>query len=203
MWISEHEQGTEEWKMERLGIATASRFGDIMTMAKFLPAKNMYLFELVAEAISGEMVDWGSSEHTERGTEMEPEAVAFYELVKDVNVTAVGLCKPTEDSRYGFSPDGLIDDDGGLEVKCPSLKYHAKYLVDGVVPSAYKPQVYGSLYGSGRDYWDFISYHPQAKPLIVRTTKDDPAYIKWRDAFDPVLAGFIARLDEAIEATQQ
>jgi len=80
--------------------------------------------------------------------------------------------------EVGCSPDGLIDKEqdgliGGLEIKCPLQGTHVEYLRAGKVPSKYMLQVQGCMFVTGRGYWDFMSYHPKMKPLIVRTYRDD------------------------------
>jgi hypothetical protein len=68
-------------------------------------------------------------------------------------------------------------DKGGLEIKCPAPATHVSYLRDGTLPSKYYQQVMGCLWITGREWWDFMSYHPSMKPLIVRVERDEE-YIK-------------------------
>ena len=143
-----------------------------------------------------------------RGNELESCAVAMYELDYDCVVNQAGLCKPDIDSMYGVSPDGLIDgvgDDpeigsGGLEIKAPRLKKHLQYITENVLPADYVHQVYGSMFVTGRDYWDFMSYSEDYKPFYIRTTKEDEQYKKWAAAFEPILNEFLTDLKKIIEA---
>jgi hypothetical protein len=73
----------------------------------------------------------------------------------------------------GASPDGLVGESGGLEIKCPMPATHIEYLRDGRLPSKYIQQVQGCLWISGRDWWDFMSYHPKMTPLIIRVYRDE------------------------------
>lgn len=200
MIISEHEQGTDEWFNDRLGIATASMFTSIMTLKQLKRAKTDYIYLLAAEAITQvEQTDRFENKHTQRGNLLEPDAVLRYEFDHDVDCSLVGLCKPEIASMYGASPDALIGDDGGLEVKCPELKKHLQYITDNVLPDEYKPQVYGSLFVTGRDYWDFMSYSEDYKPFYIRTTKEDEQYKKWAAAFEPILNEFLTDLKSIIK----
>ena len=194
MIVHNFDQNTPEWVQARCGLVTASRFGDVMTVKQMKPAKNAYIYEICAERITGAPQEQFVTEAMKDGIEREPKAIEYYEFLTGKHVDTVGLI--TNDSnRVGASPDGLIDDDGGLEIKCPTLKTHLEYIDKGILPDKYIPQVYGSLYLSGREYWDFLSYHPDASEFMIRTTANDEHYLKWKAAFEPVLSDFISRID--------
>ena len=172
------EQGTPEWFQARLGIPTASEFGKIITPAKLEPSRqaDTYINKLVAEWVRGKPDESFQSDWMKRGNEFEEEARDFYTFHTDTEVKQVGFC--LVDSRnYGCSPDGLIDKDkdgkGGAEIKCPSPGVHVGYLLAEKVPTEYRLQILGSLLTTGRVWWDFISYHPDMRPLIVRTYRKD------------------------------
>ena len=175
MQILNIEQGTDEWHKARRGVITGSRFKDIVTPAKgdLSSSSKKYMYELVAERM-GATIESFSNEYMQRGTELEADARSAYEFIKDAAVSEVGFCL---EGIIGVSPDGLINDDGGLEIKCPKETTHISYLDDGGLPLIYKPQVQGSLWITGREWWDFMSYHPQLPPLIVRVYRDED-YIK-------------------------
>ena len=167
------EQGTDEWFMARLGIPTASEFGKIITPAKLEPSRSAdtYINKLVAEWLRDKPDESFQSDWMKRGLEVEEEARDFYTFQTDVEVTQVGFC--LEDAkRYGCSPDGLMDE-GGLETKCPSPGVHVGYLLANKVPTDYRLQILGSLLVTGYEWWDFLSFHPDMKPLIVRTWRKD------------------------------
>ena len=192
-------QGTEQWKQQRRGIPTASRFKDIVVFDKRKKAwragtGKAYLYELVADAFANDP-KFGGNEHTERGNELEPKARACYELSTGLEVQEAGFML-SSCLRFGASPDGLIGDSGGCEFKCPDAKKHVEYLIGDVVPSEYKPQVYGSMVALGLDWWDFSSYHPNMKPLIVRTTVDSDDFKEFVDVFHPAMDEFLKALDE-------
>jgi len=173
MKICSHEQGSPEWFEARLGIPSASMFSKIVTTKGVWSTQaDSYINQLVAERLTGEREEIYQSHHMIRGTELEPEARDMYCLVKDVEVQEVGFCLH-DTLKAGCSPDGLIGEDGGLEIKAPAPATHVEYLRGGVLPSRYKQQVMGCLWITQREWWDFVSYHPNMKPLIVRVERDE------------------------------
>ena len=167
------EQGSDEWISARLGIPSASMYGKIITtQGKWSTQADTYINQLVAEKLTGEQTPFYQNEHMARGTELEPDARKMYEFIKDVEVQEVGFCLH-DTLEAGASPDGLIGEDGGLEIKCPAPATHVEYLRGGKLPSKYKQQVMGCLWITGREWWDFMSYHPNMKPLIVRVERDE------------------------------
>lgn len=174
MQIHNVDQNSDEWLSLRLGIPTASEFGKILTATgKPSTQKTDYMNKLLAEWMTGKPVDsWGGNEHTERGHELEDDARSDYEFMHDVQVTRVGFVT-RDDGLVGCSPDGLVGDDGGHEIKCPSGGVHVSYLLKEEVPTKYIPQVQGSIMVCERDWWDFTSYHPDMESLHVRVYRDD------------------------------
>jgi hypothetical protein len=189
--INNHTQGSEAWLESRLGRPTASNFGKLITpTGKASTSAEGYINELIAQKITGEIPEFFKSEAMQRGNELEASAKALYEFTRDVEVVEVGLC--LHDSlECGASPDGLINDDGGIEVKAPLSHTHVSYLRDGDIPAKYIPQVQGCLWITEREWWDFMSYHPSMEDLIVRVYRDE-AYIK-------KLADLVTRAVEIIE----
>ena len=177
--IKDIEQGSQEWLQLRLGIATASNFKKIITSTG-VESKSLqdYAFELASDSLLTEPEASFQSEAMIRGNELEEEARSYYSFVNDVKIDQVTFIKKDE---IGYSPDGLIGENGVIEIKCPLKKNHLKYLIDNKLPSEYKPQVQGGLYISEREYCDFISYHPlfkdDKKMFVVRIYRDEE-YIK-------------------------
>lgn len=180
MIIVDCEQLSLEWWQTRRGVPTASQFNRIITPAKrrYSSQARKYACELVAE-LRDFNPPWLSNQGRpyrstamQNGVDTEPEARRWYEVERNTDVTRVGFCL-SDDLRFGCSPDGLIGDDGGLELKCPLLATQAEYLDAGVVPLEYLPQVHGSLIVTGRQWWDFMSYAPGLPPLLIRVVPDD------------------------------
>ncbi len=185
--LVEVEQRSDEWLKLRCGVATASCFDKIITPAtgKASASAVAYRRELLAEWLMGEPVSIKESGWMQRGTEMEPEARAFYEFEADAEVTEAGFVFLDERRQIGCSPDGLVGDDGLIEIKCPAPHTHVGYLIDAKLPTAYIPQVQGALWVTGRQWCDFVSYSDTMESLIVRVRRDE---------------GYIAKMAVLIEA---
>ncbi len=200
MIILDCEQLSEEWFAARCGIPSASRFDKLITpTGKPSTSATAYRRELLAEWVTGEKQQIKQSEWMIRGIEMEPEAREYYEFTTDTEVREVGLIFRDEDRLVSCSPDGLINADGrtsgrvgegGLEIKCPAPGTHVGYLIDNKLPTAYVPQVQGSMYVSGLDYWDFMSYCPGIDPVLIRVERDTA----WLAKFAPILDSFIEKM---------
>ena len=164
-------QGSPEWLKVRAGIPSASNFDKIVT-TKGEPSKQRqkYLYQLAGERITGIPEEIYQNLAMQRGLELETEARNLYQVINDEIVTEVGFCMA---EGYGASPDGLVGEKGGLEIKCPTLAVHVGYLIEGILPTDYFQQVQGNLLSSGREWWDFMSYYPAMKPLIIRVKRDE------------------------------
>ena len=193
MIIYDCKQGTEAWLLKRCGLPTASEF-DALISPEMKPrtgqGRTTYLLSKVAEKVMGYPAQSFSGGAMEQGSILEGEALPFYEFTFDAKVQRVGFCT-TDDGRIGCSPDGLLGEDGGIEVKCPSPHVHLGYLLGGVVPKEYLAQVHGSLYVTGRAYWTFLSYNRNFPPLVVRVERDEA----WIAALDAALKQFLADFD--------
>jgi len=188
------EQGTEEWLTARLGIPTATGVSNIVTPSgKKSSAWTSYLAELVAESIEGLTEGYKSTDML-RGNQLEEQARMAYEFATGNDVVQVGGVYRNADKDMMISPDGLIPTlRKGLEIKCPKMKTHIKYIIEGVVPSEYIIQVQVALWVTGYDSWDFVSYCPEYKKqtLFIHTEKPDPVLMK---AFDKYIPQFIETL---------
>lgn len=174
-------QRSEEWFAARRGLPTCSRFDKILTPARGDPSKAQgeLINELLAESLcpvptEGFIQPQYTSIEMEHGMRLEASARCLYELsyAKGAKVTEVGLLI-SDCGRFGGSPDALVGEDGGVEIKAPTASVHVGYIRGGVLPISYKTQVHGHLIVSGRKFWDFFAYHPGIDPFIVRTVPDD------------------------------
>lgn len=165
-------QRTDDWFRDRLGIPTASNYGKLITSTgKPSTTSEAYINELIAQRITGDLPEQFTNVHIERGIELEPDAVSWFEFETDLTVTESGFVRHP-DIDTGCSPDGLIGDDGGLEIKCPADHTHVAYLRSGKLPAKYVQQVQGSMWVTGRDHWWFLSYHPTMPKLLLRIERD-------------------------------
>lgn len=173
MRVIEAEQGTEDWLRARIGCPSGSGFSKLITAAgKVSTSRDTYVNQLIAEKVIGELPETYTNEWMERGKVLEPEARAFYEFEREYVVQETGFLKH-DDYECGVSPDGLVNLDGGLEIKCPAPATHVKYIRAGKLPAEYKAQVMGCLWITGREWWDFLSYHPSLPPFLIRVQRDE------------------------------
>ena len=189
------EQGSEEWLQARLGIPTATGFENIVTATgKKSSAQIKYMAELIEESIIGLQDESFKSRFMERGNQLEPLARSAYEFITGNAVTQVAGVYLDENKEVMVSPDGLIPElKKGLEIKCPKMSTHIRYLLEGGVPSEYIIQVQANLWVTGYDTWDFVSYCPeyQKQPLYIFTAHRDQALMT---AFNKLIPQFLNTL---------
>lgn len=179
------EQGSEEWHAARLAIPTASQFNRIVTSTgqKGRQASD-YLAELYAEHITGQQVEIKQTDDMMRGTELEPQARAMYELETGNDVIEVGGVYLDEHKTVMISPDGLIPElKKGIEIKCPRVKKHIQTIWSNSIPTEYILQVQGALWVTGYETWDFISFCPDftPQPILIITVQRDEKLIETID----------------------
>jgi hypothetical protein len=165
-------QGSEEWFNIRLGKVTASNFGT--AIAKPGSTRTLYMRRLIAERLTGEPQVTYKNGNMERGTELEPSAREYYAVLNDCLIKEIGFIEVNED--VGVSPDGLIGDEGGVEIKCPLPSTHIDYILGDREIAVYRPQVQGCMWATGRKWIDFVSYCPEVKrrPIwIHRVMRDE------------------------------
>lgn len=197
-------QGSPDWFAIRAGIPTCSEFHKVMakvgprggTSHKEYVERAKYMRTLAGEIITGEPheSEWKGNRHTERGHEREDEARSLYALMHDVEPFRVGFIR---NGNCGGSPDSLIGDDGGLEIKDCLPHIQIERLQSGVLPPEYKWQVIGLLLVSEREWWDFMSHCRGLPPFEIRTyRKDVEAELKeLREAIDRFVEELHALVD--------
>lgn len=176
MKIHEVTQGTAEWLRLRVGKITGTRLKDLMAK------DNLGLIdEMIAENVSGLVENSFVSPAMELGIIREPIARQLYEETSNNKVSEIGFITSDKFDFVGCSPDGLIEENGvfigGLEIKCPGIKSHVKYLRQQQIPNEYKYQVYNYFLCADSIQWlDFVSYCPEFKnkPLFIhRITRQE------------------------------
>lgn len=192
-------QGSDEWFAQRIGLVTASRLNDVMATLKSggeAATRKNYRAQIIAERLTGTKADSFTNSAMQWGTDNEPLARANYEVLYGVDVDQVGFVHHPEIKMTGASPDGLISEDGLIEIKCPNTATHIEYLLGGVVPAEYKNQMLWQMECTGRKWCDFVSYDPRMPEdlqlFVVRFERDDEKLKELR-------AGVIKFLDEVIE----
>lgn len=196
MIIRSEPQGSLEWLLARSGVVTASEFDNIVTgefKARTGEMVRSYLARKVAEKWLGSTLAGFQSTDMEFGQILEERAIPYYELQTGETVTRVGLIT-NDEGTIGCSPDGLIGEKSGIEVKCVRPETHVKYLLNGILPKDYAPQVHGAMFVTGRSQWEFMSYARGFPPFIL-TVQRDEEIIK---AIGGAIDDFISELDAAM-----
>lgn len=185
MKIYDFIQGSDEWYAARLGKVTASKFATATASGRgSSPSKTRkdLMIKLIAERMTGMPEESYSNKAMEYGTETEQEAREYYEALNGVSVRQVGFIERDEDT--GASPDGLIDDDGMLEIKCPFPTTHIKYILADKMPAEYVKQVQGQLWVAERKWCDFISFDSRVsqRPYFCKRVVRDETCISELEA---------------------
>lgn len=169
------QQRSEEWKVLRAGKVTASRISDVLAELKKgtgeAATRRNYKAEIIAEILTGIPAEMFVSKEMQWGTDTEPFARAAYEIAEDVAVDTIGFAIHPQVARFGASPDGLVSDIGMVEIKCPNTSTHLDYILAGVVPAEYQPQILAGLCCAGREWCDFVSYDPRLPERFRLFTK--------------------------------
>lgn len=163
MDLSTVEQRSEEWHEARLGKVTASRVADMMARTKSGPSasRKNYRAELVLERLTGQRQGGHNSAAMQWGTDVEPQARAAYEFLTDRAVVETGFVVHPRIADLGASPDGLVGDDGLLEIKCPIPATHLEIIETGAIPDKYIKQMQTQMACTGRAWCDFVSFDPR------------------------------------------
>lgn len=181
------EQGSIAWKALRAGKVTASRVADVLSKVKSgeSAGRKNYRMDLVAERLTGKPADSFTNSAMQWGTEQEPFARIAYETHKGLFVEQVPFVDHPTIEWFGCSPDGLVGEDGLLEIKCPNTTTHLEYLQEGKPPTRYIPQMMAQMACTGRKWCDFVSFDPRLPEdlqlFVVRLNWDD-AYIQEMEA---------------------
>jgi len=189
-------QGTEAWLAERAGRVTASALSNVM-MAKTAAGYQNYMAQLICERLTGEPVETFKSAAMDYGTETEPQARAFYELETGFDVVEVGFIPHPALENSGASPDGLIGDDGGLEIKAPQPAKHIKNLMGGTIDKAYMLQMQWGMACTGREWWDFVSFSPALPDEMQMHCQRVEADAELIEEITSAVTSFLADVDKA------
>ena len=194
------EQGTEEWFTIRIGKVTASRVADVIARTKtgYSATRDNYMAQLVCERLTNQKGESFSNAAMQHGTDTEPLARAAYEALQDVLVDEVGFVPHPTIEMAGASPDGLVGDDGLLEIKCPNTATHIETLISKVVPGKYNTQMQFQMACTGRQWCDFVSFDnrlPAELQLFVTRVPRDEVFIR---LIESEIVQFLAELDDKI-----
>jgi putative phage-type endonuclease len=196
------EQRTTEWHQARLGKVTASRVSEVIAKGKGA-TRESYMADLIVERLTGQRGGGFSTAHMEWGTEQEPHARAAYSARTGELVEEVGFIQHPRLEHAGASPDGLVNDEGLVEFKCPATSTHLDTLLAGEVPTKYIPQIQFQMACTGRKWCDFVSYDPRLpehlRMFVKRVERDD----KYITTLEGEVKTFLAELNEKLEKLQE
>lgn len=199
------EQRSTEWFTARLGKVTASRVADVIAKTKtgYSTSRENYMAQLVCERMTGTQGESYNNAAMQWGTDQEPLARAAYEAAKDVLVDEVGFVVHPTINNAGASPDGLVGDDGLIEIKCPNTATHIDTLLSDKVPNKYNTQMQWQLVCTGRKWCDFVSFDPrmpEGLQLFIQRVDFDAEYVKMLEA---EITGFLGELETKIEKLKE
>jgi putative phage-type endonuclease len=194
-------QGSDAWKAARLGKVTASRIADVVAKTKngWGASRANYMAELIVERLTGIPTEGYINGAMQWGTATEPEARMEYQLHTGYAIEQVGFVPHPTIEMAGCSPDGLIGDDGLVEIKCPNSATHIEMLLARGFPSErYEKQIQFQLACTGRQWCDFVSYDPRLPErmrLFIKRIERDPAQIQY---LETAAIGFLLELHKKI-----
>lgn len=196
------QQQTDEWYSARIGRVTASRVADILAKTKSGPSASRanYLAQLICERLTVAREEGFESSAMVWGRETEPQARAAYEFLTDRAVVETGFVMHPTLADFGASPDGLVGEDGLLEIKAPNTATHIETLLSETVPGKYVTQMQAQMACTGRAWCDFVSFDPRLPgdlQLFVKRVDRDAAFIT---EMESEIRAFLTELDAKVEA---
>ena len=195
------EQRSIEWFAARLGKVTASKVADVIAKTKtgYSTSRENYMAQLVCERMTGTQGESFTNTAMQWGTDQEPLARAAYEAAKNVLVDEVGLVTHPTILMSAASPDGLVGNDGLIEIKCPNTATHIDTVLTEKVPTKYIPQMQWQMACTQRKWCDFVSFDPrmpEGLQLFIQRVDFDSEYVKMLEA---EITGFLVELETKIE----
>lgn len=197
----EIEQGTTEWHRMRAGVITASKVHDIIKKGRvkgsYSAARQVYMNELIAQVCTGLLPDELTAKQVVWGKDNEPKALALYDPFEEKNIHQIAFIYGM-DMRCGVSPDALVNDNGGLEIKCPwTTSQYIDQLLGGDPKPEYLTQMQYSMWITKREYWDFANYDPRMKKNNIKIVTHEPD-LKLFEIFDNEIPKFIEDMDKKL-----
>ena len=196
------EQGSPEWFAMRAGKVTASKVSDVMSAITTAGYKN-YLADLVVERLTGNKTESFTNAAMQWGVDQEPIARAEYEVKTGNFVDQIAFVDHPTIANFGCSPDGLVGDDGLIEIKCPNTATHIDYVMQDKVPTKYIPQIQCQLAVTGRKWCDFVSFDPRLPDglqiLIVRLERDN----KYIEKLEARVVKFLDEVNSAVTGLKE
>lgn len=194
--IADAQQGSEMWQTLKLGVISASNVSKVVAK-KGSETRNTYMAELVAQVCTG-VFEEINSKYLEWGNFHEDAARSYYEFSTGNKVKQLPFVFKDDSFRMGCSPDGIVSESRGVEIKCPfNATNYIKFLVDDKINPVYVWQYQFSLWVMDATHWDFVQYHPSMKknPMKILTVEKDEKTFK---IFDELIPKFIEDMDKML-----
>lgn len=200
MTIHMMEQRSPEWFAHRVGRVTASKIADLMAQTKsgWGASRANYMADLIAEQLTGEAREGFSNAAMQWGTDTEPQARAAYEFITDNAVTEVGFIDHPRIDMAGCSPDGLVADDGMVEIKCPNTATHLDTLLTGKIDGKYLKQMQFQMACAKRGWCDFVSFDPRLPAEMQLWVHRVHAEYVAQEEIEQAVTAFLAELDAKV-----
>lgn len=192
MKVHKVEQGSLEWQLARCGLPTASEFDQLVSPTFEIRKGDMprtYLHKKLAEWWQGGPLLEYNTFDMDQGTLLEEAAKPNFTVETDLEIQNVGFVT-TDDGRIGCSPDGLLPNNSGVEIKCPRIETHVGYLLRSGLPSGYAHQVHGSMFVTGFKLWHFYSYRRRLPSLHIVVERDEKVLAVIQEALEMFLNAF-------------
>ena len=196
------EQRSEEWFAARLGKVTASRIADVVAKTKtgYGASRANYMGELICERLTGRSGDSYQNAAMVWGTEQEPNARAAYEAQTGNLVIETGFVPHPTVMMSGASPDGLVGDNGLIEIKCPNTATHIETLLGQSIPEKYRLQMQWQMACTGREWCDFVSYDPRLPESMQLFIASLPADLALIQSIEAEVTKFLGEIDQKLDA---
>ena len=177
--MTEIEQRSEAWFQARIGKVTASAVADVLAKTKtgVSASRGNYLIKLAIQRVTGQIEESYTNDAMQWGIDNEDQARVAYEIASGKFVDQIGFVDHEIIDWFGCSPDGLVDTDGLVEIKCPNSATHWEYFKTKEVPKKYFIQMQAQMSCTGRKWCDFVSFDPRmpekSQLLIIRVPRDN------------------------------
>jgi putative phage-type endonuclease len=198
-------QGSEEWKQQRLGKVTASKIADVVARTKtgWGASRANYAAQLIAERLTGVPTEGYTNAAMQHGTDTEPQARAAYAFMTDYEVVEAEFIGHPAIAMSGCSPDGFVNDDGLVEIKCPNTATHLETLLGAEIEGKYIKQMQWQLACTGKLWCDFVSFDPRLPvdlQMKVQRVERDQVLI---DALEKDVIEFLAEIEDKVKKLNQ
>jgi putative phage-type endonuclease len=193
------EQGSKEWKKFRMGFVGSSRVATVLSKKDGATRKKL-LMDVVTERVTGKAIESFTSMAMQWGIDTEPKARDEYAQRNFLKVEKTGFVLHPYIEYAGASPDGLVGNDGLLEIKCPNTSTHIETLIDQKAPTKYIPQMQFQMACTGRQWCDFVSFDPRIEQSFfqIRVERDN----EYIEKMEKEVSEFLEEVDRLVNQIQ-